>query len=141
MFRLHSQLRVGVEFNPAAREAVPLANVVVVTERGNRPLVTLGTSSDRIGSPEGAQAYFLTVARRLRSLPASPYAGISYSEWDAGVNFPAGVSVGVRDGLYLMPMYDGHRGHLLVNYLRDRWGLTLIWAWFERAGVAVSAGF
>lgn len=141
MVRLHSRLRAGVEFNPVVGEVAPLANLVLSTEKDRWPLITLGTSSDRIGSPEGTQAFYLTVARRLPGWPVSPYASMNYSEWDERVNFPAGVSIGVRPEIFLIPMYDGDRGHLLVNFLQERWGVTLIWAWFERAGVAVNAGF
>jgi hypothetical protein len=38
-------------------------------------------------------------------------------------------------------MYDGRRTHLLGSIARERFSATIIWAWLERAGAAVSVGF
>ena len=101
----------------------------------------LATSSDRIGSPEGTQSYYATASRNLGSLPASAYVTLNYSEWDDGVNVPFGAYVEVAPGMTLQPMYDGRRTHLLATYAADRYSVSLIWAWLERAGLAASIGF
>ncbi len=47
---------------------------MVLQETSDRPAVMLGTSSDRIGTPDG-QAYFLTVAKDIErwvGLPVAP---------------------------------------------------------------------
>jgi hypothetical protein len=112
-----------------------------VTEEGRRPAAFIGTSSDRIGSPKGTQSYYLTVAKNLDPLPISAYGSLNYSEWDDGINLPFGANWEVVPRWTVQPMYDGHRTHLLGAYTADRFSVTLIWAWLERAGVAASVGF
>lgn len=134
-------LQIGAEFNPAASEVGPIATWFLATERGARPAVFVGTSSDRIGSPRGTQSYYATIAKNLDPLPVSAYATLNWSEWDERVNFPFGANVEVWPGVTLQPMYDGHRTHLMATYSAERWSVTLISAWLERAGVAMSVGF
>jgi hypothetical protein len=38
-------------------------------------------------------------------------------------------------------MNDGRRPHLLASWSGERFSVTAVWAWFERAGAAVSVGF
>jgi hypothetical protein len=140
-YRVLPTLQIGAEFNPAAREVGPIATWFFLTEQGRRPAAFLGTSSDRIGSPKGKQAYYLTAAKNLDPVPASVYASLNYSEWDKGFNFPFGANVEVYPRVTIQPMYDGHRTHLLGSYVADRYGVTLIYAWFDRAGIAASVGF
>jgi len=132
---------VGVEYNVVAREASPIATLFLSTETERRPAVFLGTSSDRIGSPEGMQAYYLTVAKYLPPVHVAPYASVNYSEWDRGWNLPFGATIELGHGVSLRPMWDGARTHLLGTYATQRFSATLIWAWLERAGVSVSMGF
>ena len=83
----------------------------------------------------------MTVAKYLPALHVSPYASLSYSEWDDGWNVPFGANIEMGRGVSVQPMYDGHRTHVLGTYATNRFSTTLIWAWLERAGVAVSVGF
>jgi hypothetical protein len=140
-YRLRPTLQLGVEFNPVVGEVGPLATLFVLTETETRPAVFLGTSSDRIGSPEGTQAYYATVAKYLPALHLSPYASVNYSEWDEGWNVPFGANLELGRGFSLQPMYDGERTHLLGSYSTARFSATLIWAWLESAGAAISFGF
>jgi hypothetical protein len=140
-YRVVPTLQVGVEYNPAAGEVGPIATWFFLTEQGHRPAAFLGTSSDRIGSPEGTQSYYLTVAKNLDPIPVSAYASLNYSEWDEGINVPFGANVEIYPGLTLQPMYDGHRTHLLGTWSAERFSITLIYAWLERAGIAASVGF
>ena len=140
-YRVIPTLQLGVEYNPVAGEVAPLATWFVVTETERRPAVFLGTSSDRIGSPEGAQAYYLTGAKYLPPVHVSPYVSVNYSEWDKGWNVPFGANIELGHGFSVQPMYDGNRTHWLGSYATDRLSATVIWAWLERAGVAVSVGF
>ena len=135
------KLQVGVEYNVVAAEVNPIATWFLMTETERRPALFLGTSSDRIGSPEGTQAYYLTVAKYLPRVRTSPYVTLNYSEWDAGLNVPFGANVELGAGLSIQPMYDGHRTHLLASWATSRASVTLIWAWLEQAGAAVSFGF
>jgi hypothetical protein len=127
--------------NPAVGEVGPIATWFFLTESGRRPAAFLGTSSDRIGSPEGTQAYYLTLAKNLDPVPISVYGSVNYSEWDEGINFPFGANLEVRPGWTIQPMYDGNRTHLLGTYSAERYSVTLIYAWLESAGIAASIGF
>lgn len=139
--RLLPTLQLGLEYNPGVGEVGPLVTWFVLTETERRPAVFLGTSSDRIGSPEGTQSYYLTAAKYLAPVRTSPYVSLNYSEWDGRGNIPFGATVELGHGWSLRPMYDGHRTHLLGTYATERLSATLIWAWLERAGLAVSIGF
>lgn len=140
-YRVLPRLQLGAEINPAAGEVGPIATWFFLSESGRRPAAFLGTSSDRIGSPEGAQSYYLTLAKNLDPVPVSVYATANWSEWDDGMNFPFGANVEVFPRVTIQPMYDGHRTHLLGTYAADRYSVTLIYAWLERAGIAASVGF
>ena len=139
--RVLPTLQVGIEFNPVVGEVGPLATWFVLTETERRPALFIGTSSDRIGSPEGTQCYYLTAAKYLPPIHTSPYVSVNYSEWDEGWNIPFGANLELGGGFSIQPMYDGERTHLLGTFTADRWSLTLIWAWLESAGVAASIGF
>ncbi len=140
-YRVIPTLQLGVEYNPVAGEVGPLVTWFLLTEGERRPAVFLGTSSDRIGSPEGKQAYYLTGAKYLPLLRTSPYVSLNYSEWDEGWNVPFGANIELGRGFSLQPMYDGDRTHLLGSFATARYSATLVWAWLERAGIAISVGF
>lgn len=139
--RVLPSLQVGAEYNPVAGEVAPLATWFLRTEGEQTPAVFLGTSSDRIGSPEGTQAIYLTAAKYVAPLRCSLYASLNYSEWDEGFNLPFGAGIELGGGFLLQPMYDGNRTHLLASYAGAHYSVTLIAAWLEQAGVAVSFGF
>ena len=139
--RIVPTLQLGLEYNPVAGEVGPVATWFLLTETERRPALFLGTSSDRIGSPEGRQAYYLTTAKYLPFARTSPYVSLNYSEWDEALNVPFGANVELGGGFSVRPMYDGHRTHLLGTYATERASVTLLWAWLERAGAAVSIGF
>jgi hypothetical protein len=132
---------VGVEVNPAAGEFAPLGTLFLLTETESRPALFLGTSSDRIGSPEGKQAVYLTATKFLHGTPFGPYATVHYSGWDEQVNLPFGLLVDLGRGFSLTPMYDGERSHLTGGYATEHGTVSLLWIWMERAGVSVSVGF
>jgi hypothetical protein len=140
-YRILPTLQIGVEYNIAAVEISPSATWFLLTEQGRRPAAFMGTSSDRIGSPEGTQAYYLTVAKNLDPVPVSAYGTVNYSEWDKGWNYPFGANIEIIPRVTIQPMYDGHRTHLLGTYAAERFSVTLIWAWLENAGIAASVGF
>ena len=139
--RVLPTLQLGVEANPAAGEVGPLVTWFLLTETERRPAVFFGTSSDRIGSPEGMQAYYVTTAKYLPFVRTAPYVTVNYSEWDEGWNIPFGANVDLGAGLSMQPMYDGQRTHLLASWSTSRTSVTFIWAWLESAGAAVSFGF
>ncbi len=140
-YSVHPRLQLGIEVNPEADEVGPLLTWFLLTENDARPALFVGTSSDRIGSPAGEQSYYLTAAKRHPSWPVSAYVSLNYSEWDAGFNVPFGVEVELGQNFSMRPMYDGHRSHLMLNYLGRRYTTSLLWVWLERFGVSFSTRF
>lgn len=140
-YRLVQRAQIGVEYNPVAGEVVPLATVFLLTETEKLPAAFLGTSSDRIGSPEGTQSYYLTAAKVLPRIPVSAYASLAYSEWDEDINFPFGAEWSIWRGLSVRPMYDGEETHLMLNWFGDRFGVSLMAVWLDTFGVSVVGGF
>ena len=141
MRRLHPRLALGVEINPGVEEFGPLATLFLLTETHARPSLSLGTSSDRIGSPEGETSVFLTAAKKVPRVPVAPYVSLNWSEWDDGFNVPFGASFFLGSDWSLRPMYDGERTHLMASFSRGPVSVTALWIWLEEAGLAISWGF
>ena len=140
-YRVHPRLQLGVELNPAEDEVGPLVTLFLLTEGDRRPALFLGTSSDRIGSPAGEQSYYLTASKHHPYWPISAYVSLNYSEWDDGFNVPFGVEFELGERFSVRPMYDGQRTHLMVNYLEERYSVSLLWVWLETLGVSFSWRF
>jgi hypothetical protein len=138
---VHRRVQVGVEYNPVAAEVVPLANVFIMTEAETRPAAFLGTSSDRIGSPEGAQSYYLTVSKLVPAISVSAYGSLNYSEWDDAVNIPFGAEWYVWGGFSARYMYDGERSHVLASWFGAKVGVSLMAVWMDTFGISVAGGF
>jgi hypothetical protein len=143
MYRLHRRLNVGLEWNPGASEVGPLANLFILTEAHYRPGLSLGTSSDRIGTEAGTTSVFLTASKRWPSprVPLSGYVSLNWSESDQGFNIPFGGTLHLGEHYNLRAMYDGERTHLLAGAVVGRVQVTALWVWLEHAGVALSTGF
>lgn len=133
--------QIGVEYNPLAAEVVPIATVFVSTETERRPALFVGTSSDRIGSPEGTQSYYLTASKLAPKIPVSVYGSINYSEWSEGINFPFGGEWYVWGGFSARFMYDGEQPHAMVNWFGDHFGVSLMAVWLDTFGISVAGGF
>ena len=134
------RVQIGVELNPKAGEAGPLVTLFLLTETEARPALFLGTSSDRIGSPVGTQSYFATVSKYIPGVRTSFFGSLNYSEWDGKFKFPFGAGVELGKGLSLRPMYDGDRGHLMLNCFAAKYGVSLMYVWLETMGISVSFG-
>jgi len=130
-----------VEFNPGESEVGPLVTWFLVTERGARPGIFLGTSSDRIGTPAGEQSYYATATRSLPGLPASAYVTLNYSEYDDGLNVPFGGTLELPARLSLRGMYDGQRTHAMLTHASAHWSASFLLVWLERPGVSISLAF
>ena len=122
-------------------EVGPLMTLFLMTETERRPALFVGTSSDRIGSPEDEQSYYLTAAKHHSRWPVSAYVTLNYSEWDAGFNVPFGLEVELGRRFSLRPMYDGDRTHLMFNFMGRRMTTSLLWVWLERFGISLSTSF
>lgn len=141
MYRFTPAFQAGVEFNAAAQEISPLANWILVKPSENRPGVTIGTSSDRIFTPPGDQSYYMTVSQNIPGTGLAPYVGLSYSEFERGFLYPAGVNWRINDRNAFLAMYDGHNGHLLYTHKLDEFDLSLMYLRGRNWGVSVSVGF
>ena len=58
-----------------------------------------------------------------------------------GPDTRVGAYVEIAPGLTVQPMYAGQRTQALASYARERFSVTVIYAWLERAGIAASVGF
>lgn len=143
MRHLTPALKAGVEWNPRADELGFVANWRLAGETRNRPAVIIGTSSDRIGTPEG-QSYYVTLSKSLHGetgLPIAPYVGASYSAYENRVIYPFGVNVALGSRWSAMILNDGVHTHLSATYAWDRFAATLLAVERKDVGVSIGARF
>jgi len=134
---------VGIEYNPLEDEVGPLATVIAVTETEKRPALIFGTSSDRIGTPDG-QAYFGTLSKSLKQstgVPIAPYVGASYGTFDDKLRAIGGFWTGFGKGFSSTVIWDGEDLHPTVEYSYRRHSLTVLWVGLEDVGIAYSLAF
>jgi hypothetical protein len=141
MYRVTPRLQAGLEGNIAAEEVGPLLNWIVTPETTELPMVTFGTSSDRIFSPKGEQAYYLTAAKGIPGTPLAPYVGVSWSTWEDRLLFPAGMNVALAPEWDFLQMYDGRNCHSLVTFKTARVNYTLMLVRMRHVGLSVGIGF
>jgi hypothetical protein len=142
-YRLHPRLTIGVEYNPLAGKVSPLANLVALTETRKRPALILGTSSDRIGTPYG-QSFYATFSKNLKSatgLPLAPYAGLAYGTFEDRVRVIGGLNVNLAKRWSSTVLFDGVRVHPLLNYMRGRHQLGVIFERGRNPGASYSVSF
>ena len=142
-YRIVPRFSLGIEYNPLADEVVPLANVVAVTERVYRPAVIFGTSSDRIGTPDG-QAYFATVSKDLESVSGwklAPYIGVAYGTFDDELRGIGGIRWRLPRDFTVGGIYDGDELHLVGEYRFRKHVFSVLWIALEKLGVAYSIAF
>ena len=141
MYRVDPRLQVGIEANPAANELGLLFNWIALAESDDQPHVSFGTSSDRIFTPEGFQAYYMTVAKSIRGTNLAPYVGVSYSEFEERLLFPAGLNVALLPEWDLLGMYDGRNTHALLTYKTESVNYSLMLIKMKHVGFSVGVGF
>lgn len=137
--RVTPRLSLGVEYNPVVGEYSPTGNWIAHVQDHKWPMISFGTSSDRIGTPPGNQAFYVTFARGFGVV--APYLSINYSEFERGLNFPFGVNIALHPGWDLLPMHDGRKSHLLLTYKRPEFSVSALWIWLKRPGLSISFGF
>lgn len=142
-YRFHPRFSAGVEYNPRADDVGLIANFIAVTETARRPALILGTSSDRIGTPEG-RSYYATVSKNLRNelkLPVAPYAGLAYSSYEDRFLPIAGLNVNWRENLSSLVIFDGVKIHPTLSYTLGRHGFTFLLTQSKNPGVSYSISF
>jgi hypothetical protein len=143
MYRVNADLQLGLEYNPFAGQVGPLANWRLLRETKTRPAVILGTSSDRIGTPDG-QAYYATLSKDLRrslKLPVAPYVGVLYSGFEDKIVYPFGVNVRFNDHWSALLSHDGRAFHPMLTYAWERFSLTVIAVRQKNLGLTFSIGY
>ena len=143
MYRLSQDLQVGIEYNPLAPEVGPLANWRVLRETRNRPALSFGTSSDRIGTPYG-RAYYATFSKDLQAqtkLPVGVYVSALYGSFDDEWVGPFGATVRLGKHWTFTPQFDGHASHGLLSYSWKRYSVTGMLVRWRHPGIAFNIGF
>ena len=142
-YRFHPRFTAGVEYNPLAGKVSPIANLLALTETERRPALILGTSSDRIGTPDG-QSFYATFSKSLRretGLPIAPYAGLAYGTHEDRLRPVGGLNIDLGRGFSATLVYDGVRVHPLLNYTRSRHVFSLIMERGRNPGASYSITF
>jgi hypothetical protein len=141
--QLLPNLKAGVEWNQRAHEVGFVANWRALAETQQRPAVVFGTSSDRIGTPNG-QAYFVTFSKSLHHelrVPVAPYAGASYSTYEKRMLYPFGVNVAIGPRWSAMVLNDGVHTHLSTTFALRRVAITLLAVERKDFGITVGTRF
>jgi hypothetical protein len=103
----------------------------------------LGTSSDRIGTPEG-QAFYATVSKDLSpqtGLPIAPYVGLAYGTYEDKARPIAGVNIAFTRRLSSLLIFDGVHVHPTLSYFHGRHGLSLLLVRFRDIGLSYNVRF
>jgi len=122
-------------------EVDPVANWIITPETEKGPLVTVGTSSDRIFSPKGRQAVYATFAKGFPQYRLGPYVGISYSGWEKRFILPFGANLALAPQWDLLGMNDGRNTHVLLTYKMEKASITAMLVKMRYPGVSLGFSF
>jgi hypothetical protein len=143
-YRLHPRLTAGIEVNPRADNASgrvsPLLNWLAIPETERRPALILGTSSDRIGTPEG-QSFYATFSRNQKGetgLPIAPYAGVAFGTYEHRWLPLVGLNLYFTRQFSSLVIYDGVRVHPMLNYTHGRHNFSFVLAFANKPGFSYS---
>jgi hypothetical protein len=142
-YRIHPRLTAGVEYNPRADDVGLIANFVALAETRRRPAVIFGTSSDRIGTPEG-RSFYVTASKNLSDelrLPVAPYAGVAYSTHEDRFLAIGGLNIYWRENLSSQVIFDGVKVHPTLSYSLGRHVFTFLLAQGKNPGASYSISF
>lgn len=134
----------GVEWNPKAESGSALANWLAMPEKKRRPAMIFGTSSDRIGTPDG-QAYYVTLSKDLSTInrwPISPYVGVAYGTYEDKWRAIGGMHIRLPASFSSTLIHDGVNFHPTLEYtLRERHVFSLLFVATEDLGISYSVAF
>ncbi len=140
-YRATDRLQLGLEYNPVVSEVLPVGNYTLQAETEKLPFITIGTSSDRIFTPEGNRAYYITFAKTLPGNRIAPYIGVSYSEFEERLLFPMGVNLALDTHWDALAMMDGRKTHFLLTYKMESANITAMAIDLRRPKFGLSLGF
>ena len=138
-YRAHQRLSLAAEWNPGESELLPNFNLAPSLPGEHLPGVGLmvGTSSDRIGTPDG-RAWFAAAtldpqAWGWEDAPVNGYLGASYGTWANDTRAIGGVTYQVMHNLSAGVQHDGENIHGIISLTPalftgepSRWSLDLL---------------
>jgi hypothetical protein len=142
-YRFVPTFSAGLEWNPRADKASPLANWLALSETENRPALMFGTSSDRIGTPSG-QSVYGTVSKSLKQktgLPISPYLGLTFGTYEDRLRLIGGMSAEFTDRIRGQLIFDGVHLHEMLGYAFGRHVFSAILIRGDDPGLSYSISF
>lgn len=83
----------------------------------------------------------MTAAKSVWSGRAAPYLGVSYSEWEETLIFPAGINFVLAPTLDFLCMHDGRRTHALVTFKQRDTNITIMAVDLKKPRLGVSVGW
>lgn len=116
---------------------------MALTETASRPALILGTSSDRIGTPDG-RAFYATISKDLTEttgLPIAPYVGVTYGTFDDRARVMGGANVYFNDWLTSTTIFDGVKVHQLFNVSAGRHQFGFLLVEGKKPGASYSVSF
>jgi len=116
-WRATNRLSLALEYNPGADELLPNFNYALSLPGEHLPHVGLiaGTSSDRIGTPDG-RSWFITAPFSMPEsvdLPLTGYAGAAYGTYEDTLRAIGGLTWWVNDLTSVSVQHDGEQIHLI----------------------------
>lgn len=142
-YRFVPTFSAGIEYNPLAGKVSPLANWLAIKETARRPALIVGTSSDRIGTPEG-QSFYATFSKNLKretKLPIAPYVGAAYGTYEDRLRAIGGLNIGFTERFTGLAIFDGVHVHPLLNYSYEQHGFSFLLVRGRHPGFAYSVSF
>ena len=124
-------------------EVGPLVNLHVLSETRKRPGIIVGTSSDRIGTPDG-QSFYVTVSKDLEPylrIPVAPYVGLAYGTFEDELNPIGGLSIRFGHGVSSLLIFDGVHLHSTLNYSWKAHTFSLVLVRSKDPGFSYSFAF
>lgn len=142
-YRFHPTFAAGVEYNPRAGKASPLANWLLIPETLRRPALIVGSSSDRIGTPTG-QSFYVTLSKNLREetgLPIAPYGGVAYGTYEDRLRPIGGLAIGFAEEWNSLIIFDGVHVHPTLNFSFRRHAFSFLLIRGRDPGISYSIIF
>ena len=142
-YKFHPRIQAGIEYNPRADEVAPIANILLISERENRPALMIGTSSDRIGTPSG-QSFYATLSKNLHretGLPIAPYIGVAYGTYEDRLRPVGGLSIPLNEKFSLLVPFNGVNINPVLTFTHERHSLSLIMVKGRDPGMSYSVTF
>ncbi|HWP31368.1 MAG TPA: hypothetical protein VNK96_06560 [Fimbriimonadales bacterium] len=139
-YRFNHKFSYGIEYNPGDKSANLLRIIWTLTEETEQiPMITISTSETRVGSVAGGHIN-LSFAKSLPQSPLGGYLAVHYA-FDRGFEFPFGVSFQLSREVSLLPMYDGEKWNVLLNFVQKDFWVTVGTHGIKEPELLIAVGF